>query len=111
MATPSVNSMFNPLKIKVMNIFNALKVYPGNWEVTSRRSFSNEEISAVQSAKIVDSQFGQSVCFMLKSGGMAFIPVSNTCSVSTGSAVDLSKCELLTLSKEGEMDIQRVDVR
>ena len=91
-----------------MNIFSALRVYAGKWSEKARRAFSSDEIAAVSSATVVDSQYGQSVCFMMKSGGMTFIPLDQNSSKATGDTVDLTKAELVTLCKEGEADIFRV---
>ena len=91
-----------------MNIFSALRVYAGKWQVSNSRQFSADEIAAVQSATVVDSQYGQSVCFMMVSGGQTYIPLDQNSSKATGDTVDLSKASLLTLSKQGESDIYRV---
>jgi hypothetical protein len=91
-----------------MNIFSSLRVYAGKWSETARRVFSQDEINAVESATVVESQFGNSVCFMMKSGGMTYIPLDQNSSKAVGDTIDLSKAELLTLSKQGEADIYRV---
>lgn len=91
-----------------MNIFSALRVYAGKWNEKAVRAFSQEEQDAIQSATVVDSQYGQSVCFMMVSGGMTYIPLDQNSSKATGDMVDLSKAELVTLSKQGEADIYRV---
>lgn len=93
-----------------MNIFNAIKVYAGKWQVKDSRAFSQEEIDAVDKASVVDSQYGLSVCFFLKSGGQSFIPLSSTSSLNVGDAVNLSAAKLLTLSREGDDDILRVEI-
>lgn len=93
-----------------MNIFNAIKVYAGKWQVKDSRAFSQEEIDAVAKASVVDSQYGLSVCFFLKSGGQSFIPLSSTSSLNVGDAVNLSTAKLLTLSREGDNDIMRVEI-
>lgn len=93
-----------------MNIFNAIKVYAGKWQVKDSRAFSQEEIDAVTKASVVDSQYGLSVCFFLKSGGQSFIPLSSTSSLNVGDAVNLSAAKLLTLSREGDNDIMRVEI-
>lgn len=92
-----------------MNIFSAIHVYPGAWQETNSRSFSEEELASIESAKVVDSQYGNSVCFTMKSGGKAYIPLSNTCSKAVGEEVDVKSAKLLTLSREGDADIYRVD--
>lgn len=92
-----------------MNIFSSLKVYAGKWAVKASRAFEKEEIDAVDNASVVDSQYGLSVCFFMKSGGQTFIPLSNTSTLSIGDTVDLSKAKLLTLGREGEADIYRIE--
>lgn len=91
-----------------MNIFSALRVYAGKWNVKDTRAFTSEEIAAVDTAKVVDSQYGQSVCFMMKSGGQTFIPLDQNSSKATGDIVDLNAASLVTLEKQGEADIYRV---
>ena len=71
---------------------------------------AQEEIDSVKEAVVVPSQYGNSVCFMLKAGGQVFLPLSNDSNVGVGESVDLTKAKLLTLEKDGEKDIQRVRV-
>ena len=91
-----------------MNIFSALRVYAGKWQVKNTQKFSQEEIDLVDHAEVVDSQYGQSVCFFMKAGGMTYIPLDQNSSKATGDTVDLSQASLVTLSKQGEADIYRV---
>jgi len=91
-----------------MNIFSALKVYAGKWQVKDTKKFSQKEIDLVDRAEVVDSQYGQSVCFFMKAGGMTYIPLDQNSSKATGDTVDLSQASLVTLSKQGEADIYRV---
>ena len=92
-----------------MNIFSTLKSYAGKWNVTNSRNFTQEEINAVSSAVVVSSEYGNSVCFHMVSGGMTFIPLSNNSTKGIGESVNLSECKLLTLSKQGEADINRIE--
>ena len=91
-----------------MNIFSSLRVYAGKWVLKASRAFSQEEQDAVSSATVVASQYGNSVCFMMKSGGQTFIPLDQNSSLGIGESVDLSKAKLITLGKQGENDIFRV---
>lgn len=91
-----------------MNIFSALRVYAGKWSEKAVRAFSPEEQAAISSATVVDSQYGQSVCFIMVSGGQTYIPLDMNSSKATGDSVDLSSAQLVTLSKQGEADIYRV---
>lgn len=98
--------------VSIMGILDSLRLYRGKWEESGRSNFSADDINAVSSAKVVASDFGHSVCFVLKNGGMKFMPVSNTSKVSTavGDSVDLTKCQVVTLSREGDADIQRIEI-
>lgn len=93
-----------------MNIFSTLKTYAGKWNVKSSRAFTKEEIQAVESATVVPSQYGNSVCFMMVGGGQTYIPLANDATVGIGESIDLTKAKLLTLEKNGESDINRVSI-
>lgn len=95
-----------------MGILDSLRLYRGKWEESGRSNFSASDIEETASAKVVASDFGHSVCFVLKNGGMKFMPISNTskASVAVGDTVDLSKAEVITLSREGDADIQRIEI-
>lgn len=90
------------------NVFATLTNYAGNWAVTNRRDFNEEEKAAVKSASVVSSQYGSSVCFIMKSGGQTYIPVSRDSELAVGDTVDLDKVQLLTLHRDGDGDIVRV---
>lgn len=92
-----------------MNIFSTLQQYAGKWAVTNSRAFTPEEINSVDEAVVVSSQYGNSVCFYMKAGGMTFIPLSSNSTKGIGESVKLEDCKLLTLSKQGEADINRVE--
>ena len=92
-----------------MNIFSSLRVYAGKWAVTDSRSFSNEEIQAVDHAEVVDSQYGNSVCFFMKAGGQSFIPLSTNSTLAIGDTVDLARAKVLTLHRDGDADIYRIE--
>lgn len=92
-----------------MGIFESLRLYAGKWSVKNSRSFTAEEINAVDHATVVASQYGNSVCFFMKSGGQTFIPLSNASTKGVGESVELKDAKLLTLEKQGEADIVRVE--
>jgi hypothetical protein len=91
-------------------IFDLLPVYAGKWSEKSSRNFTQEEIAAVDTAVVVSSAYGASVCFMMKSGGQTYIPLSSKSTASVGEVLDLSKAKVITLAKSGESDIIRVEV-
>lgn len=95
--------------MQLSGIFSNLKFYPGSWNLKSSREFTAEEQGMIAKATVVASDYGNSVCFMMKGGGRTYIPLSNTSSLTVGQSVDMSKAKLLTLGREGEADIFRVE--
>jgi hypothetical protein len=93
-----------------MNIFDSIQMYAGKWSEKSRRAFNDSEKAMVQSATVVASQYGSSVCFFMKNGSQGFIALSNDSTLKIGDTVDLEKAELVTLSRPGDADIQRVSI-
>lgn len=93
-----------------MNIFSNLRVYADKWSVKDVRNFTSEEIAQVVQAVVVSSQYGNSVQFTMKSGGLTFIPLDQNSNAATGEAIDLTKAKLTTLEKSGEADIYRVTI-
>lgn len=91
-----------------MNIFGNLKLYASKWSVKDERPFNAEEINLISKAVVVPSTYGASVEFTMKNGGMTFIPLSQDASAGIGEEIDVSKAKLVTLCKQGEMDIIRV---
>ena len=91
------------------SIFDKLEVYAQKWAVTSSRQFSSKELEVVESAVVVESDYGKSVCFFMKSGGRTYLPLSTQSSLEAGEIVDLSTAKIITLSKSGESDIMRVE--
>lgn len=91
------------------NVFDSLQKYGDSWKVVASRNFSEEEIGAVKSAEVVTSEYGNSVCFFMKGGGMTYIPLSNQSSLAPGDKIDMSSAKLLTLHRDGSGDITRVD--
>lgn len=92
-----------------MSIFESLRLYAGKWSVKSSRAFTEDEIKAVDEAVVVASEYGNSVCFHMASGGMTFIPLSNASTKGIGESIDLHNAKVLTLEKQGEADIIRVE--
>lgn len=93
-----------------MNIFSNLRVYAGKWSAKETREFTAEEISQVVQAVVVPSQYGNSVQFTMKTGGLTYIPLDQNSNCATGEVIDLTKAKLTTLEKSGESDIYRVTI-
>lgn len=92
----------------LMNIFSALRVYASKWNPTAKRPFTPEEINAVSLAKVKNSQYGLSVEFFMKTGGTTYIPLDQNSTLVEGDVVDLTKAQVVTLSRPGDDDIYRV---
>lgn len=92
-----------------MNVFDSLQVYGGSWNVKSTRAFAPEEIAAVSRAEVVASEYGSSVCFHMIGGGMTFIPLSRDSNLCVGDSVNLSEAKIVTLERDGNDDITRID--
>jgi hypothetical protein len=94
----------------MLDFFSNKKTYGGKWQVVSSREFTPEEQAKVARAAVVSSEYGMSCCFFMKNGNIHFTPMSNDSTVTVGEDIDLSKAEILTLSKEGENNIERIKV-
>jgi len=92
-----------------MNIFAGLTRYAEKYEVKNTRDFSEEELSEFTSAKIVQSEYGMSVCFLMASGGQTYIPVSRNSVCKVGDVVDPHKAKVLILQK-GDDVITRIEI-
>lgn len=80
------------------------------WKITNSRSFTQEEISEVTDTRVVKSQYGLSVEFSMKKGGVSYIPLAGKDALPIGAKVNLHIAKILTLSKAGEKDIYRIEI-
>lgn len=93
------------------NVFGGLQVYGENWQKVNERTFNAAEIAAVRSNSVVNSQYGKSVCFFMKGGGQTYIPLSNQgADAALGSSIDMNTAKVVTLHREGDGDILRVEL-
>ena len=94
-----------------MALFNDIKVYAGKWSVVKESPLSAEDAAMIASGVVVDSKFGLSVCFVMKSGGKTYFPVTSDSEVGAGSIVDINKVSIVELAKSGENNIIRLKVK
>ena len=95
------------------NVFvnGSLTTYGESWKVVESRKFNDDEIQAVRSNTVVNSKYGKSVCFFMKRGGQTYIPMSNQGDdAALGSSIDMSNAKLVTLHREGDGNILRVEI-
>lgn len=93
-----------------MSIFSSLQTYAAKWSAKGSRAISAEEISEVEKAEVVSSEFGLSMVFTLVGGkGKKFIPVSRDSSLAEGDVVNISSVQLIELERDGDNNIFRAD--
>lgn len=93
-----------------MSIFSGKQSYAGKWQVKAIEEIPAEDKSAIASAHVVNSQYGLSVCFMMKAGNMFFIPVDSNSQCNVGDTVNLDKAKVITLERPGDNDIQKIRI-
>lgn len=92
------------------SMFSNSKLYAGNWTVKSIVPISEEDKNRIQSAHVVNSQYGLSACFIMKSGGMFFKGIDNQSNVAVGDPIDINTAKLVTLQRQGDADIQKIRI-
>ena len=95
-----------------MNIFSGLQVYGGSWNVVAdkTRGFNAEELALIDRAEVVASEYGNSVCFFMKSGGQSYIPLSRDSELTVGDTVDVDIEPCVECAVDGSEDITRVSI-
>lgn len=91
-----------------MGFLSKLTVYAQSWKEESREKLPASDIKAIDKAEVVDSEFGLSACFFLKSGGKSYMPLSKDVKAVAGDSIPLNKAEVITLSRDGDDDILRL---
>lgn len=93
-----------------MGILAGLKKYAEGYKPIKEEFFSDEEIAAIKEAKVVNSNYGLSVCLFLVGGGQSYIPVGRDALpyAEVGQIVDLRKAKVVDL-QQGDSIIQRIE--
>ena len=63
----------------------------------------------LQNNVIVASDHGRSIRFVMKNGGITYLPLTSSSTLFVGESVDLNTAKLITLGKKGEGDIYQVE--
>lgn len=87
----------------VINFFATAQVYGSKWNIVEKRRFNSEEKAMIESASIVDADYGLSVCFMMKDGGSTYISLGKESTGLIGQEVNIEELSLLTLERRGEI--------
>lgn len=90
-----------------MNIFDSLKLYPTSWVVAEERKFNANELSRIDRAEVVTSEYGLSARFTLKTGGYNYIPLSQDAAYCCGENLSPENLTLIMLTR-GEDTIFRI---
>ena len=92
-----------------MGFLDKLRTYAGSWSEAGREHLSKAEVAQVESATVVEGQYGLSMCFVMKTGGKKFMPLSRDSQLEEGDSVDIKSVEIITLERDGDDDIYRAD--
>lgn len=92
-----------------MGFLDKLRTYAGSWSEAGREHLSKAEVAQVESATVVEGQYGLSMCFVMKAGGKKFMPLSRDSQLEEGDSVDVKSVEIITLERDGDEDIYRAD--
>ena len=92
-----------------MGFLDKLRTYAGSWSEAGREHLSKAEVAQVESATVVEGQYGLSMCFVMKAGGKKFMPLSRDSQLEEGDSVDIKSVEIITLERDGDEDIYRGD--
>src|SRR5574343_1100808 len=89
-----------------MSLFSGIRTYNGAWSLKGSEKLGESDVKEIASAKVVESQFGKSVCFALVSGQSKYIGLSRDCeSIEVGTELDVNSIEIQTLGRLGDSDI------
>ena len=91
-----------------MNFFDLITSYKAEWKEVKSRKFTEEEQKSVESATVVASNFGKSVCFLLPGGIKKYVPLEPIANCSLDDKLDMSSIEIVKLVYEGNNPNQKV---
>lgn len=93
------------------NLLKEGRLYHEGWSPVSCEKLGDEDLKVIESATIVESNYGLSCRFHLKTGGFIYSPCANTSSFTTkdiDKPVDVSKLYWLELAAVGQKNIVKV---
>ena len=92
-----------------MGFLKTLKQYKAKWQETKREPFDKEDRESIEEAYVVQGDYGLNVCFIMKGGAYTYVPLSRDSKLRVNDHVDVNTAVVITLSKPGENDIQRIE--
>lgn len=82
--------------------FESLQEYRGSFKEVSRDRLNEASLKSIDHAEVVESKYGLSVCFFMKTGLKKYIPLSRDSKLELYDEVDPSKGTVITLDRTGE---------
>jgi hypothetical protein len=96
-----------------MGFLDSLRTYAGAWEETGREKLTAAEVKSIDHIEVVEKEqeWGTSVsmCFFMKAGGKKYKNLSTLSELEVGDEVDPKSVTIITLERDGEEPITRVD--
>ena len=97
--------------IIIMGLLNLLgKVYgeANPWSVKSEVALGADDIAAIKSGVVTEGKFGKTVCLTLVSGGTQYANLGRDSKLEIGEEFPIAGSKIITLSREGDADIIRI---
>lgn len=91
------------------SFLDSLRSYAGKWSVKSSAKLSADESAQIRSITVQTSDYGLSACLMMNTGARKYVPVSRDSALAEGDTVVKESVRIITLEKDGETDIIRLD--
>lgn len=85
----------------MQNVFDLMKSYKAEWKEVVAREFTAEEQKVVESATVVPSTYGKSVCFLLPGGIKKYTPLEPIANCEIGDKLDMAKIKIVKLVYDG----------
>ena len=92
-----------------MGLLDSLTTYAQSWSESAREKLSVAEVKTIDKIEVVTSEYGLSACFFMKTGGRKYMPLSRDVEAEEGDTIKAKDIEIITLSRDGDDDILRVD--
>lgn len=88
-----------------MGFLDSLKTYgAGSWTVRSTKDFTDAEKASIESAVVIDNNYGGlNVMFTLKNGLKKYANLSTKSSLGEGEMIDVNSLKLIELQRDQEI--------
>lgn len=97
-----------------MVLFNSFKaIYDTKWKCVKKQRLDADDLQKIESAEIIEGQWGPQVRFNMKSGGWGVHKLSPRMDFSKfpiGTKLELTSLALCTLSKPGADNVENIEI-